>query len=159
LLPFWRCVLVFHVMGTVKKMKKELVSFFMTLTLINKYILNPFNVLYFITFKFIYFFTLQYAFVLIQFFLFPRTSLLNRSTRSDEHYMNSGERNENFKMTCHGSISCDVTVVFRKLFIVTGRRGKNRNQIHLILLRKKNLKIAILQPLYGIFKMFLCSLG
>lgn len=50
-----------HAMGTGRRELFVAGILFMTLTLINKCILNPFNVLYFITFKFIYFFTLQYA--------------------------------------------------------------------------------------------------
>lgn len=100
----------------------------MTLTLINILLLNPFNVLCFISFKFIYFFTLQYIFELIQFILFSgpyfklwvQVLMHNTWTR--------GERNEKFKMTCHGSIWCDVTVVFGKLFIVTSRRERNSKQ-------------------------------
>lgn len=85
---------------------------FMTLTLINKCILNPFNVLYFITFKFIYFFTLQYAFVLIQFYgLYFKTRV-----SSDEHRLEPDDKN--FKMTCHGLFSCDVKAISRILFIV-----------------------------------------
>lgn len=63
LLPSWGCFSSFRVMRTGPENRSlllaSLVSFFMTLTLINKCILNPFNVLYFITFKFIYFFTLR----------------------------------------------------------------------------------------------------
>lgn len=124
----------------------------MTLTLINKFILNPFNVLYFITFKFIYFFTLQYAFVA------ATVSLIWTSPRRwTKHQLGV---NENFKMTCHGLFPCDVTAVIEKLFIVSGIKrttGKvsSRNPFNPL---SQNQNFAILQPLSGVFKMFLCFL-
>lgn len=104
-----------------KKFLLLLVSLFMTLTLINKYILNPFNVLYFITFKFIYFFTLQYAFVLIQ---FRRTPL----QKYEWVVMNSGwARQQNFKTTCHGLFWCDVTAIHKNYLLSPGK-GRNETK-------------------------------
>lgn len=78
---------------------------------------------------------------------------------SDEHNMNSGWVADDFKMTCHGLLSCDVTVVSE---IIYRPRTSNHpfNPLSNVCknkIKKFKIKITILQPLSDIFKTFHCS--